>query len=533
MLLALAVQSWRNADRDDFSGHDDEPAHYVMALTVHDYLSHPLPAWPVRFAQLYYLHYPKIAFGHWPPLFHILAGAWMLLAGTSREAVLVLLAIATGACSLALFAASGKHLSRTTAFAIAALLPLLPATQQLYSMVMLEIPCALASLVALIYLARFFAGKNERGILWFAFWASTAILTKPNAWALGLAPLFAMIILWDFRALREVKLWAAAGFVVLTCVPFYAIFFRAMSDGIFSVGYLDAFLFTCKRLPEIAGGPILLFAVVGAAVEVLAPLIQRRRIRPFWAVMLSGFVSAGLFFCIIPGGLERRHLFYLIPPVLLFSGRGLEAAAQALAERGLSMSTARFASAACLVLLFFSFSFRLQQSYCDSFAQLAAYAHQHLKGGVYLISSSGNGEGRFIAEFANSEPFRPEHIVLRGSKQLATNNWAGNRYVPKYLHAADVKTVLDQVPVSVLVLHNVAGQTPELHQELLQKLVAQDPQEWRLVYRKWGVDPGHGTEELAVYVNAAHIGKAISDIHVDLSEKLNLKYSSHALVTGQ
>src|SRR6202012_276509 len=45
------------------------------------------------FAKNYYVHFPKVAIGHWPPLFHIIQGTWMLAFGRNKGSVLVLMAL--------------------------------------------------------------------------------------------------------------------------------------------------------------------------------------------------------------------------------------------------------------------------------------------------------------------------------------------------------------------------------------------------------------------------------------------------------
>jgi hypothetical protein len=69
---------WRSgAYTADLASNEDEAAHAVSSLLVHDYLARPfrppakpMPAHPMRFAERYYAHYPKLAIGHWPPFLY-------------------------------------------------------------------------------------------------------------------------------------------------------------------------------------------------------------------------------------------------------------------------------------------------------------------------------------------------------------------------------------------------------------------------------------------------------------------------------
>ena len=65
----------------------------VSSLLIVDYLQHGFPGNPLEFAGRYYVHYPKVAIGHWPPLFHSLEAGWMLLVGRNKSSLISLLAI--------------------------------------------------------------------------------------------------------------------------------------------------------------------------------------------------------------------------------------------------------------------------------------------------------------------------------------------------------------------------------------------------------------------------------------------------------
>ena len=56
----------------------DESAHYVNTLFIADWLRAGLPA-PMAFARDFYVHYPKLSIGHWPP------GWYALLAPAAKH----------------------------------------------------------------------------------------------------------------------------------------------------------------------------------------------------------------------------------------------------------------------------------------------------------------------------------------------------------------------------------------------------------------------------------------------------------------
>ena len=76
-LVLTTVLQWSNgAFYSEFAGDADEPSHYVTGLMVRDYLAQLAPAPPMEYAEAYYIHYPRVAMGHWPPMFYAVEGVW-------------------------------------------------------------------------------------------------------------------------------------------------------------------------------------------------------------------------------------------------------------------------------------------------------------------------------------------------------------------------------------------------------------------------------------------------------------------------
>jgi len=96
--------------RSELNGESDAPAHYITALMIRDYIAQGIPVKPLVFAKNYYLHYPKVAFGHWPPLFHVLEAAWMLVFGVSRTSVLCLVLAITALLGATLYTVVARGL---------------------------------------------------------------------------------------------------------------------------------------------------------------------------------------------------------------------------------------------------------------------------------------------------------------------------------------------------------------------------------------------------------------------------------------
>jgi hypothetical protein len=67
--LVVILQVLGGANASGFGGYPDEPAHLVTSLMVRDFIAGLDFRYPWQFAQQYYLHYPEVAIGVWPPGF--------------------------------------------------------------------------------------------------------------------------------------------------------------------------------------------------------------------------------------------------------------------------------------------------------------------------------------------------------------------------------------------------------------------------------------------------------------------------------
>ena len=89
-LVLLTLQILGGAYTAEFMGHADEAAQFVSGLMVYDYLATLPRENPIDWAGQYYLHYPKVAIGHWPPGYPAMEGLWWLMLGPSRVTAMLL-----------------------------------------------------------------------------------------------------------------------------------------------------------------------------------------------------------------------------------------------------------------------------------------------------------------------------------------------------------------------------------------------------------------------------------------------------------
>jgi hypothetical protein len=523
-VLVVSLQYIGGAFQDDFGGASDEPSHYVTALMVRNYIAAGLPHQPMRFAEDFYLHYPKMAMGHWPPAAYVLFAIWMLIFGAGRTSVLLLLALLNAACALLLFRAARGVLSLLAAQLIAIAFLLLPQVQSHAAMVMLEVLLTLVSFGAVLAFDRWLHRDTWANAGWFGLLAATSILTKGNGWVLLLVPLISLVLLRDLRRMLSPRLFFALAIIALTCVPFTLWSMHMVKDG------WDAdtwtLQFTVRAIPNISrfmldtvGVVLALCALVGVWTKVIVPF-WNRSIENFWAVMAGYIGGVWLFHVMVPTSLEPRKILMAVPALLLFAGAGIDSIAEAL-PAGIGLQKRQALVGAGIALGFLLLTFQIPRAYCSGFVRAVQFlrAKPELNDVGFFVSSASDGEGRFIAEVANLETL-PQHVVIRATKALAKTNWLMTKYQLRDSSPAEVGDLLNGYGVAVVVLHSDAPQGGPIHHQLVSALL-KGSHEWQRIYSDYPHCSRHNSsEEIAIYSYRPDPTRKLRHVEVDLENKL-------------
>src|SRR5580693_8874432 len=105
LVLIPAWSSWRIASQRWNSSliGGDPAAHFVTGVMVSDYLRTSFGSNPVAFAESYYVRFPKVAIGHWPPVYYALQAAWYVFFPATPNSARCLSAATTLGLALLLF----------------------------------------------------------------------------------------------------------------------------------------------------------------------------------------------------------------------------------------------------------------------------------------------------------------------------------------------------------------------------------------------------------------------------------------------
>ncbi len=444
VLLAVWLQWLGRCYQVEFDGYPDEAAHLITGLMVHDYLLSGSLLHPMAYAENYYLHYPKVAFGHWPPVFYLIQAVWMLGFTASRASVLVLMAAITAAVGTSMIAVGRKHVDLAGAVGAGVLFVVLPVVQENTGMVMAESLLALFGLLAAAAFGRFLDTESARDAAWFGVWTAMTILVKGNGWALVLVAPLGLLISGKLRLLGTGKFWLGAGVVALV-IPWQLYTLHMAQQGWNGKAGLP---YTREALPAYAalmlrevGWAVGALALAGAVARCGLARWRREPVEGFWAGMVSLAAAVWLFHSLVPAGIEDRKMILGLPAVLLLAAAGAGWLAGRLRP---GKRWALAAIEAVTGLAFVAQVFAVPVKPANHFAATAEAALRAMPStrDVLFVSGGAAAEGSFIAEVALREA-RPGHYVLRASKMFADTDWGARAAVLRFATAGEAEAGLE------------------------------------------------------------------------------------------
>ena len=499
----------------ELSADPDEASHFVTSMMIRSYLIDGFGS-PREFAAWYYIHYPKVAFGIWPPLFHVLLAAWMYLFGVSYASALIFTSLITVAAGMVIFLASRTSLGTPLATVAAAWFIITGGAQQASMSVMLDMLCAFWSLVTAVMFGRYLDSGRPRDIVRFAVCASIAILTKNNAFALALLPPLAIVIGRRWSVVRRPTLWWAPVIVCAICGPWYI--FTWHQVGYVATMRSDVGWSTVGVLRNVAivGEQPGFFAVPLAIVGLWDRLSLAKRQDGFWLSLLALVISYWTFHSLIYPIFAERYLLPVTAGMVLFSVAGLHRLAEIIpwsAPRPVRQVTL----AAAALALFAATTLHIPVKPFRGFADAAdTMLHRGLPTDTTaLVSSDTIGEGAFVSHITIRKP-QPQTIILRASKLLATGTWIGIDYAERYPTDASLAAVLDRARVEYIALDDASR---EAHHEHLRAFL-DGSHHWNAVTMTMDSSVGKPRSPVRLYTRRHALPPGQPELEIDLSYSL-------------
>jgi hypothetical protein len=498
----LAVRSWNGSFATP-----DAPAHFTTGVMSYDYLRGALGSNPVTFAEAFYVRYPKVAIGHWPPVYYVLQALWYLFIAPSPNSARVLSAIIAAAMALLLWRRLRRTFCPGIAPAATAIFLILPGIQEAAWDVMSDLLTGLFVLLAVWAFSDFLERPEQSRSSWmFALWSSLAILTKGSAWAIGPFAVLAPLLAARYRCFRTRSYWISGAAIIILAAPFFVIVARMgigyplPAPGQFASAEASNRFLAVAGLPHSATIVVCALAAVGFVFAIMSRWSNEgnNTSETTHAIVCGAWVLAQLLFLFVsPLTFESRVFVPALAPMAILTTRCIRLIQESLSHRP---ALAPFVPAAIACLVLAACGFR-PGSRLDGFRAASDAIPFRPRGSVILVSGDVIAEGDFIAERLARDLRRTE-IVLRASNALASSMWNGIDYRLRFQSAGEVRQYLLDLPVHYVVVDRSGCSDP--HNRLLAEALLSAPGEFTLL----GIYGVAGTRmkragEFAVYWNRA------------------------------
>jgi len=496
LLLTIFLQERSGSHNAELSGYPDEPAHYITGLMIRSYLREGHFASATRFAEDYYLHYPKVAIGHWPPVYYLVQCLWTFVFPATISSILYLQALLLAVTSAVLFTIAQSRFGTWAACILCGAFLILYPTQELGSEIMSEPLLALTTLAATWCIARYFETAESAPLIGFVVLVEVVAHIKGSGIALTGVPVLLAVCLQRQDVFRKRIFWLAQLAMILVLVPWQIFTMNMVRNGMSGPVTLRLVFAQLREFGPITvkifGWPLLILILYALYLAIVS-----RRLRD--PLMVSCAVTVALtlaFHCVSPSGAEARRLFMAIPDFLLLAPLPF-----------LYLFGARHSRSWAPLLLFLIVTISLFSSITAFRKTAVGYrsvagwllANRDRGENVVLIASDIDGEGMLISEIGQSEP-RPSLYIVRSSKLFEDCDWEGQECRPMITDPSRAEQVLDSMPVRYAVVDRFSGIASTARTELLRRMITAHADLWILRKIQPAIAPDSGNRgEILIY----------------------------------
>jgi len=456
-LVALAVLTvammFLHALSSGLSG-SDEGSHFLNGYMIWSYLKDAPGQNPMTYATNFYIHYPKISIGHWPPLYYaFLASFFGIVSHTTFPFFVVNLVV--GALPALLIARSVRQVLGLPWAVLAGIsYVLIPIT--LNNTVRLMLDQAIAGLClfgALLWSAYSKRPSLLRGFA-YAFVTAAAILVKGNGWVLGVLPFFHIALTGRWWLLTDWRTYAAGILALLFVGVWTAATYKMSSNGFNYAWGFDYFLLAISTFLSAIYSSLGPLGVIASLIGIVGSVTSKDQpeLKELGRTCLALILATIIFHCIVPVDLDSRYMSSAIPPLAIFMAIGVWFITQRWQiipappwRVALPGSLALFCIPGMLFLHDRPVRFDLRM---DLVATQIAKAPD---GMVVVIDGSPGVEGAFTSELALRDKNQRSYVV-RSSQLLAKSDFMGHRYTLRVNTPEAVLNLLDDISCSAVVV---------------------------------------------------------------------------------
>lgn len=453
-----------------FSG-ADESAHFLNSYFISSYLKGHIGGNPLTFATDFYVHYPKISIGHWPPAYYGVVGLLFLVIPATVENAFLINLFFSSLPVVAVAIALGHLVNYRAALVGAAVYALTPLATEGQAYFMLDqVLTAVCIAAAMAWWAYMITPAWWRALL-FAALCTFAVLTKGNGWLLVFVPVYHMLLTRNWRLLTLPHVYGAALVAGSIVFPWYWLTSGIAADGFnyqAGIAYaVTAFSAAIGHLVDNLSLPGVLLAMSAVVIE-----FRQRHYNPArWSVIsacLSLVLATLTLQCLVPVDIVSRYMAPALPAVAVLAVIGLfDIYTRLLNSRFLGGSMI-----AMLVLASFMLApgvghlaKRVEKTDYQVAAVIPLLATS-LPYNLCLIDGLSNAEGAFMAEMALQDPSL-HHYAIRASKLFADTNFMGTRYAPRFASPEAVLAEIKRLGIHNIIIVRAGGQPAFPHSQQL------------------------------------------------------------------
>jgi len=439
-----------------FSG-ADESSHFINSYFIWDYLRLSNLTNPMDFAQQFYIAYPKLSLGHWPPFYYLLVGIlFFFFPSTSITVVWINLLIT------AIVAAFIGHILKSIAGIswglIGALIYLVtPITLEAMQFFMLDQPLTFIVLIAAFIWSRFAKKPSLNLSIYYGILAAIGIMTKGNGWLLGIFPLFHIMLTQKWSLLTNFRTYAGALLCLLIVFPWYIVTAKISADGFnysFGLDYAVTALFSNLNILNknigIFGSLLFILAVFHYFNHKYKDDSERRSIA---LISFSMILSVLTLQSVVPVDIANRYIMPALPFVIFLAIFGIELLSdRVVLWTGIKeFSYIKILLAALLFLPGLTDLFSIVPQTDLRMHEVAQTIIKKDSPQIIVIDGSPSGEGAFIAEALVTSEAK-NLLTIRSSKILSDSNFMGTQYKLRMNTLTDVANILQNINAQYIVL---------------------------------------------------------------------------------